>query len=424
MVSHKSFVRSLRVCATWTLCLGVLAGVSRVSAAPIDFFEGRPQVNWEDADKVIGRIALVSGKIVKVGQSGRVNFLNFDAENSKKFTAVVFAPNLSKFPEPLEKMYEGKIVRVRGLVTTFSGKAQIEVSGPDQIEVLAEPPVIKPLEAPKPWSGQEVTIGTYNLLNLFDDFDDPYHNDQGTPAKPRDEMEHVAGIIRQLNADVLALEEVESRDYLQRFVDVFLADLGYQVVHFEGNDLRGIDVCLLSRVPVGPVRSFRHVTFPGPKGEQRKFERDLLCVQFDPPGGKPFEVWVVHLKSNHDGREVAEPLRIAEAKMVRRQLDERLAAQPEARIIVTGDFNDTWESTTIRTVVGSGATAMKCFAEEISEQERITYNKEPYRSMIDFLLSSPAISERYVKGSYRILPGSVETSGSDHNPVSARYRVE
>ena len=154
-----------------------------------------------------------------------------------------------------------------------------------------------------------------------------------------------------------------------------------------------------------------------------RFRRDLLTVELQPKGGKPFEVWVVHLKSNSGGRKHAEPVRMGEARSLRRMLDERLGKDPKARIVICGDFNDTWESETLKTVVGSGPMAMRCAADELPEDKRITYNREPYRSMIDFILVSPAMAERHVKGSYRIHHGSVETIGADHNPVSARFKL-
>jgi hypothetical protein len=41
--------------------------------------------------------------------------------------------------------------------------------------------------------------------------------------------------------------------------------------------------------------------------------------------------------------------------------------------------------------------------------------------MIDFILCSPALGARYAKGSYHITAGTVETNGTDHNPVSAVF---
>ena len=387
--------------------------------------EGRPQVSWQDAGKVVGRVAWVSGKVVDFKQVKHLYLLRL-GEDMKNWGFTIVIPNedVPNFPDPPSLMYVGKYVRGRGLVTTYAGQPQIFVRSPEGIEVLAEPPQIPPYQPVKVEAKDEITVASYNILNLFDDQDDPYHNDEFTPVKPRAELERLAKVIRAVSPDVLALQEVESRGYLGRLLEVFLGDLGYQhVVHYEGNDLRGIDVCLVSRVPVGPVRSHRHVSFPDGEGRPMHFNRDLLCVEIQPPGGRPFEVWVVHLKSKSGG-EAAETMRVGEARYVRQLLDKRLQANPEERIIVCGDFNDYWDSTAVKTIVGSGTTALKSFADELPADQRITFNKEPYRSMIDYILCSPATARGYVKGSFRIWAGSVESSGSDHNPISAKFRVK
>jgi endonuclease/exonuclease/phosphatase family metal-dependent hydrolase len=400
------------------------AGFQSAPASPIEPDEGRPHVGWKDADKVVGRVAFVSGKVEEVHASGRVNFLDFDASSREGFVGIVYRDNLGNFPGSLEELYKGKIIRIRGMVSTHQGQPQIQVKAPSQIEILDEMPPTRLTTTMEVKVGDVVTIATYNVLNLFDDIDDPYFLDETTPAKPRAQMEKLAQTLRTLNADVIGLQEVENRHYLERFLEVFVPDLGYRhVVHFEGNDTRGIDVALISRIPVGVVRSYRHHEFPGPDGKPMVFERDILAVELRPPQGVPFEVWVLHLKSNFEGREYAEPIRKAEATEVRRLLDQRLKSDAGARIIVLGDFNDTPENSALQTIRGAGPNALKSFFEELSEGQRVTYNKEPFRSMIDFILASPAMAVGYAEGSYRVIDGTIESSGSDHNPVSAKFKL-
>lgn len=408
------------------LVAGILAGKARSQEAAINPDEGRPHIMWEDADKVVGQLAFVYGKVINTRELGRISFVNFDTQRPADFAGVIFQEKRDQFPKSLDDAYLGKAVRLRGIVSTFQGKAQMVLTDPAQIEVLDELPKLEPL-VPKPHGGQEgeLVIATYNTLNLFDNIDDPYHSDEGTRTKPRKELQMLAQTIKAVNADVLALEEVENRGYLQRFVEVFLPDMGYEeVVLYEGNDTRGIDVCLLSRVPVGPVTSYRHVTFPGPQGEPRRFNRDILAVTVEPEGAEPIELWVVHLKSNSGGREQAEPIRLAEARELRRMLDAELAAEPDDQIVVLGDFNDVWGSPTLETIVGSGPMALWSAADELAPDFPDTYNTGEHHSMIDFLLCSPALAKRYVPGSIRILPGSPAESGSDHNPVSATFKLE
>lgn len=411
--------------AALILCLAL---PSRSPAeAPIHVDEGRAQVSWEEASQVAGKVALVYGKVLDVRTIGSgITFVNFDSQRPARFAGVIFKDNLKNFPTPPDKLYAGKIVRLRGLVSPFKGNFEISISKPEQVEVLDEMPksFIPPAAKARTVEPGELVVAAYNVLNLFDDVDDPYKADEGTPAKPRTELTALAQSIAALDADVIAMEEVENRDYLQRFVDVFLPDLGYRhVVLLEGNDGRGIDVALVSRIPVGRAISHQYLRFPGPAGAPQGFMRDVLEVELRPEGGVPFEAWVVHLKSNSGGREEAEPIRMAESRELRKLLDERLAREPETPLVVMGDFNDTWGTPTMETIVGSGPTALWSAGSEVQESGAVSYNEGEFRSIIDFMLCSPAMAKRYVKGTFHIPQGSIEATGSDHNPIAATFKM-
>ena len=87
-------------------------------------------------------------------------------------------------------------------------------------------------------------------------------------------------------------------------------------------------------------------------------------------------------------------------------------------------FNDTLDSEPLATMIGSGSSKLTSFVDQLPSDGRVSYNKEPHRSLIDFILASPAMAERYRQGSYRIVSGSVSTSGSDHNPVVAIFDLK
>ncbi|HMO83502.1 MAG TPA: endonuclease/exonuclease/phosphatase family protein [Lacipirellulaceae bacterium] len=418
-------MKAISARALWVAacCLAVAPAAAQPAIGPD---EGRPQILWQEARTMVGRSAMVAGKVINVRRLGRITFINFDDQRPRRFEAVIFEDNLANFPKPPEEMYNGQIINIRGRVSLFQDRPQIVITSPQQIEILDALPTSstrpRPERQVKPG---ELVIGAYNILNLFDEHDDPYRDDEGTPPKPREQMEKVAETIESINADVLGLVEVENRDYLERFVDVFLPHMGYEhVVLFEGNDGRGIDVALLSRIPVGPVRSHRHLRFPSPTGDTLRFSRDVLAVTLEPPGGKPFEAWIVHLKSKSGGQEFTEPVRLAEAAEIRRLLDVELAADPERRIIVMGDFNDTPESATIETIIGGGPTALWSVHADMGGVVVATYNTGEHKSMIDFILCTPAMRERYVPGTFQVPQGSIETTGSDHNPVVATFRMD
>jgi len=390
-----------------------------------------PTVAWNDAGAYVGREVYVVGKVVRTGSSrtGHV-FLNFDPDYRHTTTIFIRSENVKAFPQPPQNLYRNRLIRVRGFPYEMNGQPNISVASPDRITILPDDaPVPGPATRPEsqiapPGPRDVITVGSYNVLNLFDAADDPYAADETTGPKPQDEIEALAKSIRELDADVLALVEVENRGVLQQFVDLYLSEMRYEVVLFEGNDTRGIDVAVLSRLPVGPVTSHRHLRFPDTQGRPTRFQRDLLEVRIEPPGGGAFDLFVVHLKSKGGEEDGGLEIRLPEARQARLILDRQLKSDPDAAFLVVGDFNDTMDSQPLLALLGSGSTALTAFIDDLPSDHRVSYNQKPHRSMIDFILASPGMARRYVAESYNIpRDGSPETTGSDHNPVVARFRL-
>ncbi len=424
---------SMAMCNHWIIAVFVVLSGPLTAMAQSDpaigLNEGVPVVRWTEAKNVVGQTAIVAGRVMDVGATNdkRISFINFSKTDRKAFTLVVFQDRRDRFPEAMDQAYLNKLVTVRGIVTLFNGNPQMVLASPDQITVVDQLPNSFIPSLPNYKVGSQLTVATYNVKNLFDGVDDPYFNDESTPEKPREEILRIAAVLKEMNADVVAFQEVESRGYLKKFLEVFVPELGYnEIVHFEGNDLRGIDVCLASRAPVGRVVSHRHIRFPGPMGDRSRFNRDLLQIELVPEEGDPFEIWIVHLKSNHGGREEAEPIRLAEAKEVHKILAERMRLDPGVDLLICGDFNDTIDSPTLRTIMGleQGQRILKPLFESLPVEKRVTYNMEPYREMIDFILVSPGMSKRYIPNSYVIRDGTDAESGSDHNPVYCRFQAK
>lgn len=94
------------------------------------------EISWEEAADFYGQTVRVRGKVVAANNTGKVCFLNFHRNWRRYFTVVIFASDFNRFPQPPEKLYFGREIKVYGLVREYQGKPEIIVSSPEQIEII------------------------------------------------------------------------------------------------------------------------------------------------------------------------------------------------------------------------------------------------------------------------------------------------
>ncbi|MEM1423039.1 MAG: endonuclease/exonuclease/phosphatase family protein, partial [Planctomycetota bacterium] len=152
-----------------------------------------------------------------------------------------------------------------------------------------------------------VRIASYNVLNLFDDVDDPslegdaddcHSRDKTVRAKPVEQNEAAARAIREIDADVVALQEIESFDALIKFREEHLRGLGYD--HVASVDVgyhRGVEQSVISRFPIKDVRVWPGAELGGvhPElwngrpnrfaGDTLRWRRSPLMVTVEVPAG-------------------------------------------------------------------------------------------------------------------------------------------
>jgi hypothetical protein len=151
----------------------------------------------------------------------------------------------------------------------------------------------------------EITVGTFNLNNLFSRFNFKARVDQ-IPEEERDitvsfefteegdywfrtfrgrliqpmpeeQRKTLAERIQAIDVDVLAVQEVEDIEALRDFNRFHLDRMYRHVALLEGNDARFIDVGVLSKLPLGAVTSWQHEVHPADPARP-VFARDLLEV--------------------------------------------------------------------------------------------------------------------------------------------------
>lgn len=278
---------------------------------------------------------------------------------------------------------------------------------------------------------KQITIASYNVKNFFDVFDDPYMEDEDNAVKPRADIEALARAIRSLDADVIALQEVENDHVIKAMVDAYLRDAGYKhIVASYTNSGRGIRLVVISKLPVASVTSYHQRELSLPDDERRwHFARDLFRVQVQVNDVRNLDLFVVHFKSkiSSKGDPDSAAWRLAEATMARSIIDGILQSDPGGWLAIVGDFNDTPETKTIAAFTDWGPLRTPGLTDvhaDRTPERRITYLHKPYRSTIDYILVSPALAKRYISNSSRVLTDEDLLSGSDHAPIAASFNIE
>lgn len=256
------------------------------------------------------------------------------------------------------------------------------------------------------------------MRNLFDAVDHRYQDDVLTPDQLRKKLAETKAVLEALDGDFVALQEVENIEVLQELnqgLDRPYPQLGL----IEGNDqMRGIDVAFLSRLPVKAVRSHREHDLPDLEGisARHPFSRDCLEVELDCQ--PPLLLLVNHLKSQK-GKEIKKSAtkRRAQSEGVVEIAQELMALQPEAGVVVLGDLNDRPDSWAVEPLF----QAFHDPFEGLSREQRITHRYRKDGSALDHILLSPRARE--VASLPRVWQGLARDT-SDHDPVSLHFLVK
>lgn len=93
-------------------------------------------VDWKDAAKYYGRTVTLEGKVLSTYNSGRVIWLILGPNSRTDAKVVIFPEDWPKFPQQPDKLYDGKTIRVTGLVREYQSAPEIIVKDPSVIVVV------------------------------------------------------------------------------------------------------------------------------------------------------------------------------------------------------------------------------------------------------------------------------------------------
>jgi len=210
-------------------------------------------------------------------------------------------------------------------------------------------------------------IGFYNLENLFDTIDAPdIWDEEFTPEgtkvwnskKYHEKLERMADVISQIATKkskdglaILGVAEVENRSVLQDLVkQPAIANRRYNIIHFDSDDFRGIDVALLYQPKYFTPKSAKSIPVALYTGKEKKFTRDILYVS-GLMDGELIHILVNHWPSRRGGEATTSPWRQQAAAVDKKIVDSLTALDPMAKVIIMGDLNDNPNNPSVKKVL-------------------------------------------------------------------------
>ena len=279
-------------------------------------------------------------------------------------------------------------------------------------------------------------VATYNVENYLDQPTESRPHVKSPEAKAK-----IRESIRALKPDVLALEEMGGTNALLELRATLRADgldfpFWEHVQSFDTN----IHVAVLSKLPIVTSRPHTNELFLL-DGRRFQVKRGFAEVDIQAAPNFTFTLIVAHLKSHlttPDADEAEE--RLGEAKVLRGIIDARLQKNPQAKLVVLGDFNDAKDSAAIRAIIGRGKTKLTDtrpterngdtaageppYFEPRNVAWTYFYGKNDTYSRIDYILLSPAMKHNWLADETFIAPVPSWGSGSDHRPIVAGFTTE
>jgi endonuclease/exonuclease/phosphatase family metal-dependent hydrolase len=209
--------------------------------------------------------------------------------------------------------------------------------------------------------------------------------------------QNTARVMKEIDADILAVVEAESRHSLRDFSRVLLRQVGGQpyehTMLIEGNDDRGINVGLLTKEGFDFDALRTHI-FDMFEPNRAIFSRDCPEYLIRTAAGSEVLVLVNHFKSKRGGGDTQ---RLRQATRVKEIVLERLAEHPN--LVVLGDFNDTPDSDNLKPLLDG--TPLKDISTHPSFDDGGfpgTFGTQGASNRIDYLLLSPDLTDKVTAG--------------------------
>ena len=278
-------------------------------------------------------------------------------------------------------------------------------------------------------SGEKIRVASINLQNYLIMDRQVEGEWKKQYPKPEKEKRALRAVIKAVDADVLALQEIGERPFLNElWMDLNVTSgpvYPYALWMPAPDDEEERHLALLSKLPFLSVRLEHDLDFVY-FGGRKSPDRGLMEVEFQTKGTK-WKLFNLHLKSKWTERKEdpgAGIRREKEARTIRDYLRKTNPPAGKPFYLVVGDFNDHRNSPALRRFLQVNDTPLSKFVPcEDSRGHRWTHHwaKADAYSRFDYILSTPSLIEKLVPNSAKIFDGPESALASDHRMIYADF---
>lgn len=220
------------------------------------------------------------------------------------------------------------------------------------------------------------TIAFYNLENLFDTIDNPNKKDEYSPILQMksgkeiayiQKIDNMAKVISEIGKEtsgtspsIIGICEIENSDVIDDLLkNKHIKNEGYNYVHVDSPDWRGIDVALIYKESDFSISDFKTYDLKAwnSEGYRVKTRSQLLVSGY--LNNELIHIIVNHWPSQRGGAKKSEYLRVKSAELNLKIIEDINFKEPNSKIITLGDFNDNPESKSIKKTLHSKAKKKK-----------------------------------------------------------------
>jgi endonuclease/exonuclease/phosphatase family metal-dependent hydrolase len=274
---------------------------------------------------------------------------------------------------------------------------------------------------------EAVTFAHYNVENYLE-----MNRREGggtvLSPKPEGEKNTLIRIIKEIHPDILGVAEMGPPDQFQEFQKrLKQAGLEFPFTEYVSGPDQDRHLALLSRFRIVERHSENDLFFDL-NGQREPIERGFLDVTMEVNPTFRLRVVGAHLKSKLAVPSGEALLRRNEARLLRQHIDGALSKDPNEKLLVYGDLNDTKDQPAIQEILGprQGPNRLKEIALADAQGDRWTY----YRRLsdtydrIDYILADQALLPEIDQSHSYLYRSADWYSASDHRPVVVVIRAK